>query len=64
MKLQLYAIMTVPEYWVADLRNNRLLVHSNPAGDGYQTVREFYRGDAVAPSLLPDCAVAVDLLRP
>jgi Uma2 family endonuclease len=64
VKLQLYAIMTVPEYWIADLRNNRLLVYSGPAGDGYQTVREFHRGDTVAPSLLPDCAVAVDLLLP
>jgi Uma2 family endonuclease len=64
VKLQLYAIMGVPEYWIADLRNSRLLVHSNPSGDAYQNVSEFHRGETVAPSLLPDCAVSVDLLLP
>ncbi len=64
VKLQLYAIMSVPEYWIADLRNNRLLVHSNPVGDSYQSIRELHRGDSVAPSLLPDCVIPVDLLLP
>ena len=64
VKLQLYAIMGVPEYWVADLRNNRLLVHSNPVGDGYQSVRELHCGETVAPSLLPGCVIPVDLLLP
>jgi Uma2 family endonuclease len=64
VKLELYAIMGVPEYWVADLRNNRLLLYSNPVGDSYQGVRELHCGDSVAPSLLPDCVIPVDLLLP
>jgi Uma2 family endonuclease len=64
VKLQLYAIMGIPEYWVADLENDRLLVYSNPVGDTYQAEREFHRGDTVAPILLPDCRIAVDLLLP
>jgi len=64
VKLELYAITGVPEYWVADLRNNRLLLYSNPVGASYQGVRELHRGDAVAPSLLPDCVIPVDLLLP
>jgi Uma2 family endonuclease len=64
VKLQLYAIMGVPEYWIADLRNNRLLVYSLPEGDGYQNIQEFRRGDSIAPSLLPDCVIPVDLLLP
>ena len=64
LKLQLYAIMAVPEYWIADLRNNRLLVYSDPAGDGYRAVRELHRGDTVAPSLLSGCVIPVDLLLP
>jgi Uma2 family endonuclease len=64
VKLQLYSIMSVPEYWIADLRNNRLLVYSNPVGDSYQTIRELRRGDSLAPSLLPDCVIPVDLLLP
>ena len=64
VKLQLYAIMSVPEYWIADLRNNRLLAYSSPVGDSYQSIREFRRGDTVTPSLLPDCVIPVDLLLP
>jgi Uma2 family endonuclease len=64
VKLQLYAITGIPEYWVADLQNNRLLVHSKPEKDEYQDVRELRRGDTVTPSLLPDCTIPVDLLLP
>jgi Uma2 family endonuclease len=64
VKLQLYAIMSVPEYWIADLRNNRLLVYSNPVGDSYRNIRELQCGDTLAPSLLPDCVIPVDLLLP
>jgi Uma2 family endonuclease len=64
VKLQLYAIMSVPEYWIADLRHNRVLVYSNPVGDSYQRIRELHRGDTLAPSLLPDCVLLVDLLLP
>jgi Uma2 family endonuclease len=64
VKLQLYAIMGVTEYWIADLRNDRVLVHTNPVGDSYQTVRELRRGESLAPSTLPDCVITVDLLPP
>jgi len=64
VKLQLYAITGIPEYWVADLRNNRLLVYSDPGGDSYRSVRELHPGETVAPSLLPDCRIPVDLLLP
>lgn len=64
VKLQLYAIMGIPEYWVADLENNRLLVYSDPVGDAYQSAHELRRGDTVAPLLLPNCRIPVDLLLP
>jgi Uma2 family endonuclease len=64
VKLQLYAIMGVPEYWIADLQNNRVLVHTKPSGESYQDVRELHRGDSLAPSLLPECETSVDLLLP
>jgi Uma2 family endonuclease len=64
VKLQLYAITGIPEYWIADLENNRLLIHSNPVGDTYQSVVELRRGDTAAPSLVPDCRISVDLLLP
>jgi Uma2 family endonuclease len=63
-KLNLYAIIGIPEYWVADLQNNRLIVYSDPHEDSYRTVREFHRGDALAPRLLPDCKIDVEILIP
>src|SRR4030095_9790151 len=48
-KLHLYAIVGIPEYWVADLENHRLLIHSEPKGDTYDAVRELHRGDTVVP---------------
>jgi Uma2 family endonuclease len=64
VKQELYAITGIAEYWVADLRNNRLLVHTNPAGDRYQTIRELRRGEMIEPSRLPSCRIPVELLLP
>jgi Uma2 family endonuclease len=64
IKRDLYAITGIVEYWVADLTNNTLLVHTNPAGDRYRTVRELHRGERIAPLLLPSCEIPVDLLLP
>jgi Uma2 family endonuclease len=61
-KLGLYAILGIPEYWVADLQNRKLLVHFQPKGDKYEAVTELHAGDFVAPQLLPDCRIPVDLL--
>jgi Uma2 family endonuclease len=64
VKLGLYAILGIPEYWVADLQNRRLLVHSSPEGDKYVVRQERRPGDLVAPLLLPDCSIPADLLLP
>jgi len=64
VKAEVYAILGVPEYWVADLQNNRLLAHSDALKDSYRTVREFHREDSLAPQLLTDCRLNVDVLLP
>ena len=64
VKTSLYAIMGIVEYWVADLRNDRVLCYSDPSGDSYGTIREFHRGDSVAPLLLPDCPLNLAVLLP
>jgi len=64
VKLGLYAILGIPEYWVADLRNNRLLVYSQPQGEAYQVVHELKRGEFISPAALPDCKLSVDLVLP
>ena len=63
-KLELYAILGIHEYWVADLQNDRLLAYSEPEKDSYRTQREFHRSDMIAPQLLPDCRIAVSVLLP
>lgn len=63
-KLNLYAIIGIPEYWVADLQHNQLLVHSDPDQDSFKTVRAYHRGDALSPILLPGCKIPVEVLLP
>ena len=63
-KLGLYAILGIREYWVADLQNGRLLAHTQPEGDRYTVIAELHSGDFIAPQLLPQCRMNVDLLLP
>jgi len=44
IKLRLYALAGVPEYWIFDLKRNRLLVFREPEGAVYFTPRGANRG--------------------
>ncbi len=50
-KLRAYAADRVPIYWVANLPNRRIIVHSDPSGPaeipGYRAVREYGPGDEI-----------------
>jgi Uma2 family endonuclease len=61
VKAELYAIVGIQEYWIADLRHDRLLTYSDPSGDAYHANREFRRGDSLAPILLPNCRLNTDV---
>ena len=63
-KEQLYAEARVPEYWVADVQNDCLFACSEPHDRSYRQVRQFHRGDLIAPLLLPQCRLLVDVLLP
>jgi len=54
-KADLYAQAGVPEYWVVDLNENRVLLHTNPRGDGsgYDGQLDVLFGERL-------CAVAID----
>lgn len=64
MKTALYAIMGIVEYWVADLRNDRVLCYSDPSGDSYCTIREFHHDDSVSPLFLQGCPLNLAVLLP
>jgi Uma2 family endonuclease len=64
IKMPLYAETGVPEYWIADIRNDRLITYGDPVKNAYTSILEFHRGDKVAPRLLPEYPIPVDALLP
>ena len=62
VKAHVYAEAGVREYWLADLTTNTLICYTEPRGRTYQAVRQCHRGDTIAPHLLPNCLIVVDVL--
>jgi Uma2 family endonuclease len=60
VKVPLYARHQVPEVWLVDLVNLRLVAYTDPTVDGYRTERVVDR--EVAPRLLPRAKVRVEQL--
>ena len=49
---------------VADIQNDCVITYSDIHEKKYQTVRQFPRGNAIAPLLLPGCRIPVAALLP
>jgi Uma2 family endonuclease len=64
IKRELYAETQVPEYWISDIRNDRLLAYSDIHQNKYSVVREYSRGSIIAPRLLPEVQMPVDAFLP
>ena len=62
VKAPLYARAGVPEYWLVDLDDRSVSCYSDPRSGAYDRVRQYHRGDSLAPLTLPQCAIAVDAL--
>lgn len=63
VKLPLYAKSGVPEVWIEDLRNERLLVYRDPSDTAYATCLTLKDGDSISPLAFPDMNFSVrDLL--
>ena len=64
-KAPYYARVGVTECWVADLAGEQIVVMRNPAGSGYETVREAFRDEVVDIQAMPGIQLAVaDVLGP
>ncbi|HEY0556870.1 MAG TPA: Uma2 family endonuclease [Thermoanaerobaculia bacterium] len=65
VKMPLYAQAGVPEYWLVDLKNQRIFVYRQPSSEGYQEVRTYYRGETIAPKAFPGKRLGViEILGP
>jgi Uma2 family endonuclease len=62
VKSRIYAGSGVPEYWVADLNANLVSCYSAPHEGAYRSRQQYHRGQTITPQLLPQCAVAVEVL--
>jgi len=60
VKAPLYALHSIPEYWIIDLENNRIEVHSKPNEGIYSEAQLFLPGDEV--SLLDKKLLVNDVL--
>ena len=64
VRMHLYADKGVLEYWIVNLRDESLIAYSDIDRDTYRTVRQLRRGETLAPQLLPECRIPVDILLP
>ncbi len=62
-KAGLYARAGIRDYWVLDVNGRRIIVHREPSGGIYQSIRAFGEDEPVTPLAARDASVrAADLL--
>ncbi len=54
-----YARNGIPEYWVIDLVNKQLVVHTQPVNNSYSQIQTLTTG-TVSPQAFPNLAIALD----
>ncbi|MGF1588521.1 MAG: Uma2 family endonuclease [Pleurocapsa sp.] len=59
MKSIIYARNGIPEYWVIDLVNKQLIVHTQPVNNSYSQIQNLTTG-TVSPQTFPDLAIALE----
>jgi Uma2 family endonuclease len=63
IKAHVYAKAGVGEYWLVDLNDDVVYVHTDPSKAIYRSVASCGRGESLAPRSLPSCTIAArDLL--
>jgi Uma2 family endonuclease len=62
-KSQIYSGLGVPDYWVIDAVALATRVYREPAADGYASITEVRRSEALLPLLVAPIAVRLDDLR-
>jgi Uma2 family endonuclease len=60
IKVPLYARAGIPEVWLVNLPEDRVLVYRRPAAQGYQEMHQVRREEGLAPESFPDLIVSVN----
>jgi Uma2 family endonuclease len=61
VKAKIYAQNNIPEYWVIDLVNKKLIVHTQPQNNCYSQVKEFTTG-TISAEAFPNIPLAINKL--
>ncbi len=59
VKLPVYASALIPEYWIADLERESLIIHRDPQAGGYRQIQTLRGDEIVSPLAAPDFSFAV-----
>lgn len=60
-KSKIYARNSIPEYWIIDLVNKKLIVHTQPADNNYLQIVE-YKSGTISPQAFPNITITLDRL--
>ncbi len=60
-KARIYARNNIIEYWIIDLKNKKLIIHTLPQGDSYQKILECRSGKVIAQAF-PDVEIELSQL--
>ena len=60
VKASLYAEAGIPEYWILNVKQDVLVIHSEPADGTYRQVRVAHREDTVSLQKLPNISFPVE----
>lgn len=63
-KAAIYAAAAIPDYWVLDLTDRRLVVHRAPVGDRYEAIETLADTDIITAARLPLTVAVAELLPP
>jgi Uma2 family endonuclease len=61
-KAQWYAEARIPEYWIVDLKRNKIVVHQDPASGAYSQVQTYGRGETWTSAALGGVSIPVDVI--
>jgi len=62
IKSRIYARAKIHEYWLIDVKHERVEVRTEPSRKGFGSTQVFGRGETLRPIALPDFSITVDAI--